>query len=146
MRMKHRNADHMTLDGTGKGGPLCFPNSSARHSVLHTPWVSPFRSPGYPAFPIRHRVSKESVSSNPVGHRRWSNQRKPLAAWAMMHLHERLFSLIVFPSATLLPPVLVISEILLLVEEIRSRRSQIYNLWTPITVLFKPRAFLGISC
>ena len=36
---------------------------------------------------------------------------------------------------------LVVPEVLLLVEQVRSRRSQIDDLWTPITILLEPRTF-----
>lgn len=39
----------------------------------------------------------------------------------------------------------MISEILLLVEQIRPRTSQIYNLRTPITILFEPRALEAVE-
>jgi hypothetical protein len=43
------------------------------------------------------------------------------------------------------PTVLVISKILLLIEEIRSTRAQIYDLWASISVLLKSCAFEAIE-
>lgn len=48
------------------------------------------------------------------------------------------------PPSTLPLPVLVISEVLFLVEQICSRRSQVYNLWAPVAVLLQLRAFVTI--
>ena len=42
--------------------------------------------------------------------------------------------------------VLVISEILLLVEQIGSRTTQIYNLGTTVPVFLKPSAFKAVEC
>jgi len=40
--------------------------------------------------------------------------------------------------------VLVISEILLLVKQIRSRRPQVYDLWTPIAIFLQFGAFVAV--